>query len=257
MSLEVLMRSLKGRNVPKNKNENPKGMKKDFRIIGFDADDTLWINEPYYQETEKEFCELLSGFCPADAISQELFKTEIQNLGLYGFGAKGFMLSMMETALRIGKNQASPSTIEKIIHLGKELLDKPVVLLDGVEEVLAELHKRGIKLIVATKGDLLDQQRKLGKSNIEKYFHHVEIMSDKKESDYLKLLAHLDIKPEHFLMIGNSLKSDILPVLNIGGSGIHIPYHTTWQHEQSAKGDHPKSYREFAHISRVMEIFED
>lgn len=233
-------------------------MKNDFRIIGFDADDTLWINEPYYQETEQQFCELLAGFCPAEAISQELFKTEIQNLELYGFGAKGFTLSLMETALRISRNQVSLATLEKIIRLGKELLDKPVVLLDGVEEVLNELHKRGIKLIVATKGDLLDQQRKLAKSNIEKYFHHIEIMSDKKESDYLKLLAHLDIKPEHFLMIGNSLKSDIIPVLNIGGYGLHIPYHTTWQHEKNANvEDNQEKFREIEHISKVMEIFEE
>jgi putative hydrolase of the HAD superfamily len=232
-------------------------MKKDFRIIGFDADDTLWVNEPYYQETERHFCELLSGYGNVEDISQELFKTEIQNLELYGFGAKGFMLSMMETALRISHQQASLSTIDNIIRLGKELLDKPVVLLEGVEDVLDELHKRGIKLIIATKGDLLDQQRKLAKSKIERYFHHIEIMSDKKESDYLKLLAHLDIKPEHFLMIGNSLKSDIIPVLNIGGYGLHIPYHTTWQHEKNATVENPINYREIEHISKVMMIFEE
>ena len=236
---------------------NPPCLKNDFRIIGFDADDTLWINEPYYQETEKQFCELLSGYCAADTISQELFETEIRNLHLYGFGAKGFMLSMMETALRISHNQVSLSTIDKIIQLGKDLLNKPVVLLDGVEEVLDELHKRGIELIVATKGDLLDQERKLAKSNIAKYFHHVEIMSDKKESDYLKLLSHLDTKPENFLMIGNSLKSDIIPVLNIGGYGIHIPYHTTWQHEKNAKVENQEKFREIEHISKLMKIFEE
>jgi putative hydrolase of the HAD superfamily len=114
-----------------------------------------------------------------------------------------------------------------------------------------------MKLVVATKGDLLDQERKLAKSRIETYFHHVEIMSDKKESDYLKLLSRLEIAPADFLMIGNSLKSDIIPVLNIGGSGIHIPYHTTWQHEANAKLEDRRNYRELAHISQVMEIFED
>jgi putative hydrolase of the HAD superfamily len=259
MPREVLRPGFSGRNIMKNKKEDslPRSLKKDFRIIGFDADDTLWINEPYYQETEKEFCELFSVYGNVEEISQELFKTEIQNLQLYGFGAKGFMLSMMETALRISHHQASLSAIEDIIRLGKDLLNKPVVLLDGVEDVLNELHKRGIKLIIATKGDLLDQQRKLAKSKIEKYFHHIEIMSDKKESDYLKLLAHLDIKPENFLMIGNSLKSDIIPVLNIGGYGIHIPYHTTWQHEKSAKVENQGKFREIEHISKVMEIFEE
>lgn len=173
-------------------------MKKEFRIIGFDADDTLWVNEPLYRETEKQFCELLSDFQTADTVTQELFKTEMQNIELYGYGAKGFVLSIIETALRISNNKVTQSTIDKIIKLGKDLLNKPVVLLEGVQEVLDNLHKKGIKLVVATKGDLLEQERKLEKSNIEKYFHHVEIMSDKKESGYLKLLSHLDIKPEDF-----------------------------------------------------------
>ena len=231
-------------------------MKADFRVIGFDADDTLWVNEPYYQETEKRFCELLSDFCPAETISRELYKTEVQNLDLYGFGAKGFTLSLMETALRTSGGQVPLSAIEGILRLGKALLNKPVVLLDGVEAVLEELHKKGMKLVVATKGDLLDQERKLAKSKIGKYFHHVEIMSDKKESDYLKLLSHLEIPPAEFLMIGNSLKSDIVPVLKIGGYGIHIPYYTTWQHESGAKIEDQTNFREVDHISKVMEIFE-
>ena len=210
-------------------------MKKDFKIIGFDADDTLWVNEPYYQETEKLFCELLSDHLASDAISQELLKTEIQNLGLYGYGAKGFILSMIETALRISENKFSQGGIDKIVSLGKDLLNKPVVLLEGVQDILDKLHGKGMKLIVATKGDLLDQERKLAKSKIGKYFHHVEIMSDKKESDYLKLLSRLDILPNDFIMIGNSFKSDIIPVLNIGGFGIYIPYHTTWAHEKTDK----------------------
>lgn len=231
-------------------------MKKEFRIIGFDADDTLWVNEPLYRETEKQFCELLSDFQTADTVTQELFKTEMKNIKLYGYGAKGFVLSIIETALRISNNKVTQSTIDKIIKLGKDLLNKPVVLLEGVQEVLDNLHKKGIKLVVATKGDLLEQERKLEKSNIEKYFHHVEIMSDKKESGYLKLLSHLDIKPEDFLMIGNSLKSDIIPVLNIGGSGIHVPYHTTWQHEKTAKLEEHNNFREIKHISEIIKIFD-
>lgn len=229
--------------------------KNGFRIIGFDADDTLWDNETYFQETEKQLCNLLSIYGTKEIISKELFKTEMQNLELYGYGAKGFMLSMIETALRISEHKVPQSTIDKIIQLGKELLNKPVVLLDGVEEVLDNLHKKGIELIVATKGDLLDQERKLRKSNIEKYFHHVEIMSDKKESDYLKLLSHLDIEPQNFLMVGNSLKSDIIPVLNIGGFGIHIPYHTTWQHEKIEKLENQNNFREIEHISELIKIF--
>lgn len=227
----------------------------DFRIIGFDADDTLWVNEPYFQDTEKQFCELLAEFHPQGKTSEELFKTEMQNLDLYGYGAKGFMLSMIETALLISDNHVSQATIGKIINLGKDLLQKPVVLLDDVQQVLECLHAKGIKLVVATKGDLLDQERKLRKSNIEQYFHHVEVMSDKKESDYLKLLSRLEIEPENFLMIGNSLKSDIIPVLNIGGFGIHVPYHTIWQHEKTEQPNHRDNFMEIAHISEVLKIF--
>ena len=217
-------------------------MKNSFKIIGFDADDTLWVNEPLYRETEKQFCELLSDFQTTNITIEELFKTEMQNIELYGYGAKGFLLSIIETALRISNNKVTPSTIEKIIEIGKNLLNHPIELIDGVQEVLEKLYDKGIKLVLATKGDLLEQERKLEKSKIVNYFHHVEIMSEKKESDYLKLLSHLDIKPNDFLMIGNSLKSDIIPVLNIGGYGVHVPYYTTWQHEMTEKLEDNNNY---------------
>ncbi|MGE5363623.1 MAG: HAD family hydrolase, partial [Bacteroidota bacterium] len=153
---------------------------KNFRVIGFDADDTLWVNEPYYQETEKKFCDLLSEYMPAEEISRELLLVEKLNLELYGYGTKAFMLSMIETALRITNCNVSSSVISSVILLGKQQLDKPVVLLDGIEETLVRLTKNGIKIILASKGDLLDQERKLAKSNIAKYFHHIEIMSEKK-----------------------------------------------------------------------------
>ncbi len=207
-------------------------MKKDFKIIGFDADDTLWVNEPYFQQTEKHFCDLLMSYHPKDYISAELYKTEMRNLALYGFGTKSFMLSMIETALKVSDYSISNAVIEKIIDLGKEQLNKPVTLLEGIEDTLEMVKKKGYQLIVVTKGDLLDQERKLHKSNIALYFHHIEIMSDKKEANYRKLLKHLNIAPENFLMIGNSMRSDIIPVTNIGGYGVYIPYHTTWAHEE-------------------------
>jgi putative hydrolase of the HAD superfamily len=202
----------------------------DISVIAFDADDTLWVNEPYFQETEALFCSLLEDYLPHHTVSQELFKTEMANLALYGYGIKSFMLCMIETVLRVSENTANPEIFHKVLQYGKEMLDKPIVLLDGVEEVLQALSGK-YRLVVATKGDLLDQERKLKKSGLEHYFHHIEIMSDKKESDYGKLIKHLDCKPEEFLMMGNSLKSDVLPVLALGGHAIHIPYHTTWQHE--------------------------
>jgi putative hydrolase of the HAD superfamily len=158
----------------------------------------------------------------------------MQNLELYGFGTKAFMLSLIETALKVSDHKVSPAIIQEIIQLGKAQLNKPIQMLEGVRTVLEELSRLEYTLIVATKGDLLDQERKLRKSSLEAYFHHIEIMSDKKESDYLKLLKHLEIRPEDFLMIGNSMKSDIYPVLNIGGYAIHIPFHITWQHEEVA-----------------------
>jgi len=203
---------------------------KDIKVIAFDADDTLWVNEPYFQQVESKFCALLEDYLSHHHISQELFKTEMQNLAIYGFGAKSFMLSMIETAIRISDGKIPVKVIEKIIEYGKALLDQPIELLDGVKEILSSLHAK-YQLVVATKGDLLDQERKLEKSKLGGFFHHIEIMSDKKESDYLKLLKHLNVDPESFLMIGNSLKSDVIPVLNIGGFGIHVPYHTTWAHE--------------------------
>jgi len=164
---------------------------------------------------------------------------------------------MVETALRVSGGRAPLATIAEILRLGKALMDMPVVLLEGAAAVLKALHGRGLKLVVATKGDLMDQERKLAKSRIAEYFHHVEIMSDKKESDYRKLLARLEIAPADFLMIGNSLKSDILPVLNIGGYGIHIPYHTNWQHELGTKIEDPANFREAARIADVLEILAD
>jgi putative hydrolase of the HAD superfamily len=222
-----------------------------IKVIAFDADDTLWINEPYFQETEKKFCALLEDFLPHHSISQELFKTEIENLSLYGYGVKGFILSMIETSLKVSNNTLNVTLIDKVIQYGKELLARPVEVLEGVEDVLKSLSGK-YKLVVATKGDLLDQERKLKKSGINHYFHHTEIMSDKQEADYLKLIKHLEIKPEQFLMIGNSIKSDVLPVLAIGGYGIHVPYHVTWQHEQVTNNVDHKNFKQVQNITEIL-----
>jgi putative hydrolase of the HAD superfamily len=201
------------------------------KVIAFDADDTLWVNEPYFRQSEEAFCTLLEEYLPRHELERELLKIEIGNLGLYGYGIKGFILSMVETAMTVTNNMISTKTIGEIIDLGKQMLNQPIELLDGVEEVLKNLKGR-YRLVVATKGDLLDQERKLRKSNLTGYFHHVEVMSEKDDANYLKLIKHLDIRPSEFLMIGNSLKSDVLPVLNIGGYAIHVPYHITWAHEE-------------------------
>jgi len=202
-----------------------------IKVIAFDADDTLWVNEPFFREAEEKFASLLEDFMPQHAIMKELYRTEIDNLKLYGYGIKGFMLSMIETAIRISSGHLPMTIIDKIIQIGQEMLVKPVELLPGVEEVLKSLNG-DFRIVMATKGDLIDQERKLKKSGLSKHFHHIEIMSEKRVEDYEKLIRHLDILPSEFLMLGNSLKSDILPVLELGGFGIHIPFHITWIHEQ-------------------------
>lgn len=224
----------------------------DIKVIAFDADDTLWVNEPYFRRTEEKFCNLFSEFLPAHDIERELLKTEIGNLGLYGYGIKGFMLSMVETALKVTDGQMSANAIEKILVLGKELLNEPIELLEGVEQVLQTLQGR-YRLVVATKGDLLDQERKLKKSGLAQYFHHIEVMSEKDDASYLKLVKHLDIQPHELLMIGNSLKSDIIPVLNIGGHAIHVPYHITWVHEMVESQVEHENFRSVNHILEVLQ----
>ena len=223
-----------------------------IKVIAFDADDTLWVNEPFFREAEERFASLLEDFMPHHSIMKELFRTEIGNLGLYGYGIKGFMLSMIETAMRITDQKMPLGMIDKILKIGKDMLAKPVDLIPGVEEVLKELNG-DYRIVMATKGDLVDQERKLKKSGLEPHFHHIEIMSDKQVADYSKLIRHLDVAPEEFVMLGNSLKSDILPVLELGGHGIHIPFHITWLHEQI---EHEINHERFYQAERIGEVAE-
>ncbi|MEZ5071124.1 MAG: HAD family hydrolase [Bacteroidales bacterium] len=203
----------------------------DIRVIGFDADDTLWVNEPYYRESEKQFVEWISAYKVRGDISRALFRTEMENMELYGYGIKAFTLSLLECALKLTGERLAPETVSAILDMGKDMLQRPIELLEGIPEVLQALAPNH-RLIVATKGDLLDQERKMERSGIADYFHHIEIMSDKQVFNYRKLLKHLDIAPRQFLMIGNSMKSDILPPLELGARTIHVPYHTTWAHEE-------------------------
>jgi putative hydrolase of the HAD superfamily len=222
------------------------------KVIAFDADDTLWHNEPYFDEAQERFCILFQDYASKQEILGLILNHQIANLSLYGFGIKAFTLSMIETALELTNHTISGSGIEKIITIGKDLLQKPVELLPNINEVLEQL-KGKYKLVVATKGDLKDQHRKLHDSGIGAFFHHIEVMSDKTELDYQKMLSRLDCHPEDFLMIGNSLKSDVLPVLNLGGHAIHIPYHTTWEYE---KIDFEIEHKNFNTITNLSELFD-
>jgi putative hydrolase of the HAD superfamily len=187
-------------------------------------------------------------------LSKALLQNEIRNIPIYGYGIKGFMLSMIETALQVSDNQLDTTTLSKIIALGKAMLHQEIDLLEGVEETLKSLYGK-YKLVLATKGDLLDQERKLQRSGLEKYFHHIEIMSEKDEKGYQKLIKHLDIDVNDFLMIGNSPKSDILPVLKIGGHAIHIPYHTTWALGQVENDIKHQNFKHFNQIIDVLALF--
>ena len=227
-------------------------MKDTIQVIAFDADDTLWANEPFFQEAEKKFSTMMEDFMPAHSVSRALLEVEIQNMDDYGYGVKAFILSMIETAIKISNKTIGVETIEKIVNIGKELLHKPIELLDGVEEVLKTLQGR-YRLVMATKGDLLDQERKLINSGLEKYFHHIEIVSEKNEQEYQKLIKHLDIAADQFLMVGNSLKSDVMPVLEIGAYGFHVPYHSTWEYEKvDKKIEHPN----FRQLTRIIEVLD-
>lgn len=222
------------------------------KTIAFDADDTLWHNEPYFDEAQAKFCELFQDFASKQEILQLILNHQVKNLPLYGFGIKAFTLSMVEAALELTNHKINGNNIEKILAIGKDLLQKPVELLPNVTEVLEQL-KGKYKLVVATKGDLKDQHRKLHDSGLGPYFHHIEVMSDKTDLDYTKMLHRLECDPKDFIMIGNSLKSDVLPVLNIGGTGIHIPYHTTWEYE---KIDFEIQHENFKSIANLTELFE-
>lgn len=208
----------------------------EIKVIGFDADDTLWHNENLFHDAERKVSTLLSEYQSPASIRALIYERQMANLPLYGYGIKAYTIALLETAFEASGGTVPCVTLQEIINTGKEMLREPVILFDHVEEVLKTMAQ-AFRLIVVTKGDLVDQERKLKESGLGHLFHHIEIMSRKDESAYSALLSRLDIMPENFLMVGNSLKSDIIPVLNIGGQAIHIPYQTTWEHEQAPQPD--------------------
>ncbi|TSE06912.1 MULTISPECIES: HAD family hydrolase [Aquimarina] len=224
-----------------------------IKVIAFDADDTLWVNETFFRKAEEEFCELLEQFLPKEEANKLLFDVEMKNLPLYGYGIKPFTLSLIEAAITISNGEMNIGLVEKLIEKGKQMLQEPIELIDGIDKTLNELSKK-YRLVMATKGDLLDQERKLMKSGLEKYFHHIEIVSDKTEMHYRKLVKHLDITEKEFLMVGNSLKSDVLPVLNIGAHAFHIPFHTTWAHEMVHEEVNHPNFRSFTKASELLQV---
>ena len=211
----------------------------EIEVIGFDADDTLWKNEDLFFEAQNEIKDILKQ--NSNNFDKELLKTEKSNLDFYGYGIKGFILSIIEASVKNSHKELKIESINQIIKLGKKMLNAPVDLIEDVEKVLSILSKK-YKLILITKGDLLDQERKIKKSKLEKYFKHKKIVSEKNKQTYLNILDDLKIEPQNFLMVGNSFKSDVLPVLEIGGNGIHIPYKILWEHENINTNKYSKRY---------------
>ncbi|MFK7922416.1 MAG: HAD family hydrolase [Bacteroidia bacterium] len=226
-----------------------------IKIIAFDADDTLWANEPNYREAEHGFEALLLRHIDQQKIADQLYETEKRNLTTFGYGAKGFIVSMIETALELTDFELSGREVQEIIDLGRRLLAKPIELLPDVEHVLDSLDE-DYELMLLTKGDLFEQETKYARSGLEKYFKHVEIVSEKDPDTYQSLLNRYGLDANEMVMIGNSLRSDILPMIEIGVSAIHIPYHTTWVHEQVDANDLlDKPYMSLSGIKEVLELF--
>ncbi|HYD98958.1 MAG TPA: HAD family hydrolase [Alphaproteobacteria bacterium] len=201
-----------------------------FDVIAFDGDDTLWHCETFFQEAQAEFQRLLAKYCDAAEIDRRLVDTERRNLQLFGYGIKGFTLSMVETAITLTEGRIAAADIHALIELGKAMLRHPVEVIPEAEPLLQSLQGR-CHLMIVTKGDLWDQQRKVDGSGLKRYFDSVEIVAEKDEDTYRRIVDRRGTAPERFVMIGNSLRSDILPVAGLGGHAIYVPYHITWAHE--------------------------
>jgi len=220
-------------------------------VVGLDGDDTLWHNENRFNVTQGEFRDLLKRHVPDVDVDKHLFQTEMKNLGIYGYGIKSFTLSMIETAIQLTEGRIPASDLEDILGWGKRMLTQPTELLEGVEPALRGLGER-YDLLLITKGDLFDQESKLARSGLAGLFLGVEILSEKNVSSYRGILSRRGIKADEFVMVGNSLRSDVLPVLELGARAVHVPYHVTWRHEHVPDESLPQSgwYR----LDRIAEL---
>ena len=201
-----------------------------IEVIAFDADDTLWHNERHYTEAKEKFTQILTRYHDQQWIEAKLDSTELQNLNRYGYGIKSFALSMIETAIQLTEGRITGNEIQEVIAIAWAMLEKPMEIFPGVRETITHLAE-SYKLLLITKGDLFEQEAKIARSGIGESFSSIEIVSEKTAQSYQSILRKHQIQPEQFVMVGNSLKSDILPVLVIGGTGIYIPFETTWVHE--------------------------
>jgi putative hydrolase of the HAD superfamily len=227
-----------------------------FDVIAFDADDTLWHSEILYAAAQEEYRRLLAPYAETETIDWVLHQTEMRNLSIYGYGIKGFALSMIEAALELSQHQIMGGEVQHVLDLAKQMLSTDVELLEGVAEVVAQLAQ-AYPLMLITKGDLVHQEAKIEGSGLKPYFHSIEIVADKTSQSYAALLARHHVAPSRFLMIGNSLRSDVLPVLAIGGQAVHVPYAITWAHEHvDVPADQQGRYHELEHIGQLPSLVE-
>jgi putative hydrolase of the HAD superfamily len=227
-----------------------------LRVLAFDGDDTLWHNESRFQLTQAALRELLHRHVPDADVDGHLFELEMKNLSLYGYGVKAFTLSMLETAIQLTDGQIPAADLQVILGWGKRMLSEPTELLDGVRETLLDVSRR-YSLLLITKGDLFDQESKLARSGLAELFSGVEILSDKTVDSYRSLLKRRAIEPADFLMVGNSLRSDVAPVVALGGRAVHIPYHVTWNHEHMPDESLPASgWHRLAAIDELGRLLE-
>ncbi len=221
--------------------------------IGFDADDTLWHSERVYRLTEARFAELLSAYVDAEGLNQRLLETQKRTLQLYGFGWKGFVLSMIETAIAVTDGKVSTSVLRDLLELGREMPAHPIETLPGVRETLEQVATR-YRIVLITKGDLLDQEQKLARSGLGALFHAVEIVSDKSAATYERLFARHGDGPERSMMVGNSLKSDVVPAIKAGGWGVFVPHPLTWSVEHVDPPEDSARYRQLERIDELADL---
>ena len=231
-------------------------MSRTLTTIGFDADDTLWQNEQFYSLTRGRFLDLLREHADADRLAERLLETQKRTLKLYGFGIKGFTLSMIETAIAVTEGKVPAATVEKILEAGREMLEHPVETLPGAREAVEALVGR-YRLVLVTKGDLFDQERKLAASGLGELFDGVEIVSDKNRATYERVFTRHGDGPERAMMIGNSLKSDVVPAIEAGGWGVYVPHELTWvvEHADEPEG-HPR-FRRIQHLGELAKVIEE
>ena len=227
---------------------------KDIRLLAFDADDTLWDCQGHFDNVEKAYAQLLAPYADEPTVAEMLFQTETANMPLLGYGSKAFTLSLVENAVKVSRGQIAAADVLRIVELGKSLLTLPATPLPEVRPTLEALRQSGrYAMVVFTKGDLLDQQNKVRRSNLAPLFDDVVVVSDKTQAEYAKLCRLFDTQIDHMLMVGNSFRSDIEPVLHLGGWAVHIPFTSIWRHEQTEEYDHPRLAR-ITHFGQLTNL---